>query len=399
MADQDRLTSSTPAQSSLWRDSNLPIVFGVALMAVLRADSLSPAFPGITRAFGVSAQQTALLISVFALPSVVISPILGILADRWGRKTILIPSLLLFGLAGGACTLAWDFNILLAMHLLQGIGAASLSLLNITLVADLYHDQRGVTAMGFNSSFRALGSMVFPAIGGVLAGLGWFYPFLLPLLAIPVALLVWRRLNNPEPKVRTSFVAYLREAAGSLRSGAVLRLFFAGGVTFIAMFGAYLGYFPFLLTDKFQASPLTIGLLVSARPLVTGLMASQLGRLARRWGETNLYRSSFLLYTLALLLIPLVPNLAWMAVLTVLLGTAEGLYWPSNFTLLSRLAPMENRAGFLAFNDMVMKLGQTLGPVLMGAVVLLGGAAAAFYAAAALTAVTFVLLMTAKGQR
>jgi predicted MFS family arabinose efflux permease len=235
--------------------------------------------------------------------------------------------------------------------------------------------------------------MLFPALGGVLAGFGWYYPFLLPLLAIPVALLVWRRLDNPEPKVRTNFIAYLSDAWRSLRSWSVGRLFFAGMITFITMFGAYLGYFPFMLADKFQASPLIIGLLVATRPLVTALMAAQLGRLAPRWGEIRLYKSSFVLYALVFLLIPFAPSLVWMAAITILLGIAEGLYWPSNFALLSRLAPLENRAGFLAFNDMVMKIGQTLGPLIMGAVGLAGGPTAAFLTAATLSMGTFFVLM------
>jgi MFS transporter, ACDE family, multidrug resistance protein len=393
MADPDPLTLTPAADEAPRRDSNLPIVFGVALMAVLRADSLTPAFPRIARAFQVSDQQTALLITVFALPSVVIAPLLGILADRWGRKTILVPSLLLFGLGGGACALARDFNLLAGAYLLQGIGAASLSLLNITLLADLYPGKRGPTIMGYNSSLRAFGSMLFPALGGVLAGIGWFYPFYMPLLAIPLALLVWKRLKNPEPSVHTNFATYMKDAWRSLHSRAVTRLFVAGGVTFIVMFGAYLGYFPFLLNSKFNASPLAIGLLVSCRPFVTALMAAQLGKLARRWGETRLYQFSFLLYAAALLLIPLVPDLVWMVAVMVLLGTAEGLYWPSNFTLLGKLAPPENRAGFLAFNDMVMKLGQTVGPILMGAVASAWGAQAAFFTAAALTGLTFIWLI------
>jgi MFS family permease len=73
------------------------------------------------------------------------------------------------------------------------------------------------------------------------------------------------------------------------------------------------------------------------------------------------------------------------------LGTAEGLYWPSNHSLLGQLAPLEHRAGFLAINDMVLKVGQTLGPLLMGAVFGLWGIGGAFRVAAALSFVTFVL--------
>lgn len=374
-------------------DGNLLIVFGVALMAVLRVDSISPAFPGISAAFDVTSQQTSMLISAFALPSVFLTPILGLLADRWGRKKVLVPSLLLFGIAGGASALVRDFNLLLALRLLQGIGGASLSMLNITLIADLYHGDQVTAAMGYNGSIRSLGSMIFPALGGLLAGFGWFYPFLLPLFALPAAYLVWTRLKNPEPSVHTGFVAYLGGAWQSLRSWQVAKIFIAGCMTFVMMYGAYLGYYPFLLSDKFQASPMVIGLLVSGRPLITALMASQLGRIAPRWGEINLIKAAFLFYALALLLIPLVPSLWMMVGVTLLFGLAEGLFWPSNFAMLGKLAPLEHRAGFMAINDMLMKLGQTLGPLLMGAAALAGGANATFFVASGLAVLTFFMLV------
>jgi MFS family permease len=373
-------------------DQNLFIVFGVALMAVLRADSISPAFPGVSEAFAVSSQQTALLISVFALPSIFLTPLLGMLADRWGRKKILTPSLLLFGVAGGASALAPNFDLLLGLRLVQGIGAASLSMLNITLVADLFEGERRVSAMGYNTSMRSGGSMIFPLIGGALAGMGWFYPFLLPLLAVPVALLVWFRLDNPEPNVHTNFAAYLGGAWRSMQSWRVAQVFLAGSLIFMVMSGAYLGYFPFLLADKFQAPPWMIGLLVAMRPLVTTIMASQLGRISRRWREEWLFQTALLVYASALILIPLAPSLAWMAAFTLLLGTAEGLYWPSNHSLLGKLAPLEHRAGFMAFNDMVMKIGQTVGPPLMGAVVLVGGIDVAFFTSAGILAAMFMVL-------
>ncbi|HEY9075764.1 MAG TPA: MFS transporter [Anaerolineaceae bacterium] len=380
-------------------DTNLPVVFGLALIAVLRPDSLTPAFPGITQAFHVTSQQVALLISLFSLPSLVLTPVLGVLADRWGRKRILVPSLLIFSLAGGACALARDFNVLLVLRLIQGVGAAPLSMLNITLVADLYQGERATTTMGYNTAFRSIGSMLFPALGGLLAGLGWFYPFFLPLFALPVAALVAWRLKNPEPNIHTGFVEYLGGAWHSMRSWEVVRIFLAGGMTFIYMFGSYLGYYAFLLSDKFGASPFVIGLLISGRPVITALMGSQLGRLTRAWGALNMFRMAFFLYALVFLLIPFVPQLWMMAGITILLGTAEGFFWPSNHAALGRLAPLEHRAGFMAFNDLVMKLGQTVGPVLIGFVALIGGINLTFYVGAALAAGTCALFFVGERKR
>ena len=66
-------------------------------MAVLGVASITPAFPKIERELNITEQDAGLLITVFTLPGVFLTPVLGVLADRFGRKQILIPSLLLFG--------------------------------------------------------------------------------------------------------------------------------------------------------------------------------------------------------------------------------------------------------------------------------------------------------------
>jgi len=139
---QDKTGNEGTSPEEVHKDRNLHIIFGVTLMAVLGTSSVSPAFPEVQEVFGVSRGQVALLITFFTLPGVLLTPVMGALSDRFGRRRILIPSLLLFGLAGGACALARNFELLLALRALQGAGAASLGALNITLVGDLYGGRR-----------------------------------------------------------------------------------------------------------------------------------------------------------------------------------------------------------------------------------------------------------------
>ena len=84
------------------KDLNLHVVWGVTLMAVLGISSATPAFPRIVQELGSSPGQLTLLITFFTLPGVFLTPVAGVLSDRFGRKTILVPSLLLFGIVGGA---------------------------------------------------------------------------------------------------------------------------------------------------------------------------------------------------------------------------------------------------------------------------------------------------------
>jgi ACDE family multidrug resistance protein len=175
----------------VYKDHNLHVIWFVTLLAALGSSSVAPAFPGIREEFGISVGQVGLLITVFTLPGVLLTPVAGVLSDWYGRRTILVPSLLLFGVAGGACALTRDFELLLALRVLQGVGAAALGAINVTLIGDLFSGRERTAALGYNSTVLSVGTASYPAIGGALATLGWFYPFALPIAAIPIALLVF----------------------------------------------------------------------------------------------------------------------------------------------------------------------------------------------------------------
>src|ERR687893_2380455 len=199
----DSSSVSTRAENELrkvYKDHNLHVLFGVTLIAVLGVSSITPALPEIRDAFGVSSGEVGLLITVFTLPGIALTPVLGVLSDRHGRKKILVPALLLFGVAGGLCAFARSFELLLALRLVQGMGAAALGTLNVTVIGDIYTGRELSAALGYNSSILSIATATYPGLGGLLAIFGWFYPFLLPFLAVPIGFLVLYSLNNPEPE-------------------------------------------------------------------------------------------------------------------------------------------------------------------------------------------------------
>src|SRR5660397_271821 len=153
--------------SYLLRNRNLRVIFSVTLMAVMSVSSITPAFPKIIHEFAISGIEVGLLITAFTLPGGCLAPFLGVLGDRWGRKKILVPSLLLFAVAGTACAFVTHFPILLGLRTLQGVGGASLGTLAPTLIGDIYSGQERAAAMGLNASVLSIGTASYPAIGGV----------------------------------------------------------------------------------------------------------------------------------------------------------------------------------------------------------------------------------------
>ncbi len=367
----------------LYLDTNLRLVFGVTLMVVLSVSSIMPALPLMIKNLpGLTATSVGLVITTFTLPGVFLTPVAGILGDRVGRKKILVPSLFLFGVAGTACFFASDLPTLLTLRFLQGVGAAPLGVLNMTLIGDLYKDRERITAMGLNASVLSMGTALFPAIGGALALLGWQWPFLLPVVAIPLGFLVFLRLDNPEPKSAQNFKDYIKSSLAQMRSRQALALFTATLLTFVILYGPMVTYLPILMDKRFGSSPMAIGGIFSVASFVTALAASQLGRLSKRFGEAHMLRAAFVLYIPAMLLLPLAPNFWLCSVPIVLFGLAQGLNIPSAMTLLAGLAPMESRGAFMAANGMVLRLAQTIAPLLMGGVLALWGMDAVFIAGA-----------------
>ncbi len=328
--------------------------------------SIAPAFPSIARSLDVSSSQIGLLITFFTLPGIIFTPIFGVLADRFNRKVILVPSLFLFGIAGTACAFAGSFEQLLLFRAFQGTGSAALGVLNLTLIGDLYSGNRRAAVMGYNGSVLSIGTAAYPAIGGGLAILGWHYPFFLSLIAIPVGLIALFFLKQAESHNGLGIQLYLKEIWQTLNSKHVFGLLLGMFFTFIILYGGYITFFTILLDEKFGKSSLVIGIILSGSSLLTAVTSAQLGKLTLRFSEKSLITSAAVLYTLLFLTIPLIDNI-WFFILPIaLFGVAQGINIPSILNLLTGYAPKDYRAAFLSVNWMVMRIGQAFGPYLLG---------------------------------
>lgn len=389
--------SRTPsaAPRGLLADRNLQIVFAVTVIAVLGTFTVTPALPRIVAELHVPPAEIGWVITVFTLPGIFIMPLIGALADRFGRRRVVGACLALYGAGGLAGAWVDDFRSLLALRFVQGVGAAPLTSLTVAFISDLYSGRRRTTAMGYNQSVLSLGAAVFTALGGAIAGVGWRYPFMLPLFALPVAWLVERVLRIPGegPAGRPE-----GSARGGVRRSLCARPILACyAVTILGLtlvWGVYFTYFPIRMGVELAQPSARIGLVMTAMTLASALASAAVGRLARHLTSRSLLMLAFGLYAAAFGAIPWLADPVALVLPVAAVGVAQGFFIPAVQTLLGRHAAPENRGVVMAFYGSAIRAGQTLGPLAMGAVVPATGVERLFFvgAAAALGLVAFVRL-------
>lgn len=343
----------------------LCLIFGITFMVTMGISSILPVLPRMALAFGIPVEGSWRIIAAFALPGLLLIPFVGVLADRYGRKRVLVPALLLFALGGVGCAFAATFTELLLWRMIQGAGSAPLGLLYNTIIADSWKGEKRIKAMSANAMVLGLGTAASPALGGALGMFHWQLPFILPLLALPLAYAA-AKMPLKHPAVQTGLCAYFRATAKCIAERRTLALLGMTLLTFIMLSGPIITCFPMLAELVFKATPLEAGCIIATASFASGLAAWALPSLYRRYSARALLLASMSLYAVAFTAISFTPHL-WLLVLPITVyGLAQGLNIPLVSTLLTGQAPDAQRASLMAANALLLRLGQNIGPSVFG---------------------------------
>ncbi len=328
------------------------VIFGSTLVGVMGVAILSPAFPEVQDALNINEFQVGLLITAFTLPGIFFAPLMGYLADKFGRREILTFSLLTFGFSGFLCPFV-DYKAMLILRFLQGVGGSALTSLAVTLIGDLFDGIERVKMLGYNASILSIGLALYPLLGGFLAEIDWRLPFFSFLISIPIGILSIKLTS-----VRTS-----RKFKVEL-SGELFMAFVLGCIVFIMTYGVFYLHIPMTLEEKFQAGPILRGFVQSSTLLITAIVASNIGTFVSRLGTRKTISLGFFSYGTSLALIPLSPNVAVFTVSTMIYGLGHGTVLPALQNLIVERTSVESRATIMTIYGSMIRIGQTIGPIL-----------------------------------
>ncbi|MHA2370374.1 MAG: MFS transporter [Candidatus Hodarchaeales archaeon] len=351
-----------------YRDPRIYFIFSTTLFAVIGVSLIAPALPTMKDELGLDKAQIGLMITFFTVPGIFLAPIAGISIDKYGRKEVLVPSLILFGLAGSACALTNQFEVLLLLRALQGVGGAALMALSTTLIGDFFVGSDRVDVLGKNASVLSVGTASYPLIGGFLTVLiGWHAPFVLFFLAVPLGLLIWKFLDLPNEKEDLQdFRKYFRGAMSDLWNREALMALLVGISGFILLYGGLMAYSGVFLKDEFDADADVIGLLLALSSISTAIIASRINWISAHVSPTKVFLSALFLQGLALGLISILPQIEYFVIVSLLFGTGMGLLVPTLQAEIVRQAPQERRGIVMSLLSSVTRIGQSIGPLLFG---------------------------------
>src|SRR5579859_7477317 len=135
-----------------------------------------PLLPFWAEHLGANALGVGLIITVYALAQFIFTPILGALSDRYGRKPVILWSLVIEVISLILTALAGSLPILLAVRFISGLGASNIGSAQ-AVVSDVTTKQDRARGMGLIGASIGLGFVIGPALGGLLSPLGPAVPF------------------------------------------------------------------------------------------------------------------------------------------------------------------------------------------------------------------------------
>jgi predicted MFS family arabinose efflux permease len=328
---------------------------------------VSPLLPMIAAEYRLSPGAAGLAVTVFSLTYMLSAPLFGHLADRWGRRPVLLCCLAAFAAANLATASAGGFAGLLLARIAAGAAAAGVSPAVYALVGGAAPPERRASWMALVVSGLLL-SLALGAPLGAWAGalIGWKAVFgalaWLSLCLIPPNLLAWRGESAPCGETG---------AADALPAMIVIRRLLPMVLWSTALYGMYTYLGTGLAAAGLSIDEVARAILLYGSGAIAGVLIG--GRLADRFGARVMAAASLLLLAAAFLVLQLAVHQGVVIALALALTSALAqLFFPAQQAGLAKDFP-RRRASVLAWNNSALFFGIMLGSLVGGQVVGVAG--------------------------
>ena len=384
------------------------VLMGTVFVDMIGFLIVLPLLPFYGERFGATETMIGFLIAVFAFAQLTSAPLWGRLSDRWGRRPVILGSLLVSAGAFVLFGLAESVWLLFLSRLVQGVGGGTTGVVQ-AYVSDSMAPEQRTRGLGWLTAATSAGVMIGPLLGSAAAGYGESAPgFLAAGLCLANFAFAWKLLPESigggeeaesdrrdaaagrPPRHRPSLLqAIVRVLAhpASERSRLVW-IYALAMMAFMAMNGVIVLY----LDRVFDVSERQIGWFYTYVGGVSLLMrALLLGPINRRLGDVKTMRTGALALGLGLALTPWAGDFVSLALIVLLIPIGTALLFPATTSLVSRLSQRRETGQNLGVQQGFGGVARMLGPIWATAVFQHVGLAAPFWIGGGLMAAVVLI--------
>jgi MFS family permease len=383
------IITTIPRQTQIWQDPRAIALLMAASLTTMANATISPALPGLERLFADDPNAAMLVRLLVPAPSIsvaVFAPFAGLIADRYGRRRMLLAGVVLFVIAGCAGLLLPDLPTIFASRLVLGVAVALIMTAQTALIGDYFTGDDRSALSGLQISVRNFGGLAFISLAGWFAAISPRLPFVIYGVAAVFLPLMWKVITDER---RTTPAPHASPEDGSSDSSS-WGLVFALLVLLQAVTNMIFFVMPTQLSFYFEAagysSPVMTGSALGILMLSGGSLALLYGRVQRAIGYVGVFALGYGSMALGFVVLALAATpLAWLVGASAV-GAGYALVSPSFVTLALGLAPPRRRGAAGGVLTASVFIGQFCSPLVSTPLVAAYGYEGLFYITSSLAA-------------
>ena len=382
--------------------SQIFVLFSAVFVSMTGVGLVAPMLPLFGDRAGAGPELITFVIAVFSLGQFVAAPAWGWMSDRWGRKPMLVLSLLGAVVAYGILAIAETYELLLLSRLLGGLMAGNVAIA-FAAVTDVTTPEERPKVMGRLGAAFGLGFILGPALGAALAGTDQDATNFMLLATVAgglnglAALLALVLFKNKETAPKSDLSSEKPSMRQLLSQWGFLRISIANFLFFcaVSMLESTIALLAYLRLDL---GPAEVGILYTFLATTMVIMqTTAIGPLVKLLGNSSLLICGGVVYAVGLLIIGFAPNIWLMAFGLFFCALGNASFIPTSTTMASQEVDERVRGAGLGIFQATGSLGRALPPLISGIMFSQLGMSSPVFAGAALIICGLVFLMVTSG--
>ena len=378
----------------------LAFLFSIVLFDFIGLTILITVQTFIVREYNTTALAVTLLTVLYAAAQFIAAPLLGKLSDRYGRRPILLISLLgsavgyfIFGIGGAL----W---VLYISRLIDGFTGGNVSIAN-AYITDVSSEEDRTKSLGIIGAAFGLGLIIGPILGGLLSQISLSAPvYVAGLFSLFATVVGFFILPESLPKNQRETIKLIKKdlnpiaSIGKFITKPVLGIFLLVFIIFNFTFSGFTISLPIFLIHKFNIDPLNVAGILFVSGVVSSIVQGGLiGRLDIRFGDKKLLMMGLIIFSIGLIFFFIATSFWMIYPIIGFISFGLGLTTPTLSSIISKIVSKNEIGEVFGVNTSLNSLMSVFGPLWAGLVYDYIRPSAPYWMGAILLIIAFILVL------